>query len=124
MTTTVLELFHRTTADAARAIYATGRMTTRENTPHAYFTTDPAGTTTDGYGPAVVAVMVPADVAILDDEFPSGERHYRVPLSAITYRTLRRIVARDRAETDPCEAGTPGCCVDHGRDHGDGCDTW
>jgi hypothetical protein len=24
-----------------------------------------------------------------------------------------RIVAEDRAETDPCQAGTPGCCIDH-----------
>jgi hypothetical protein len=24
-----------------------------------------------------------------------------------------RIIAADRAETDECQAGTPGCCIDH-----------
>lgn len=43
--------------------------------------------------------------------------------------TIKRITAQDRDETDHCEAGTPGCSVDHGaeRDAGmtiDSCDTW
>lgn len=39
------------------------------------------------------------------------------------------IVAQDREETEPCERGTVGCCVDHTLslryrgDHGD-CDCW
>jgi hypothetical protein len=24
-----------------------------------------------------------------------------------------RIIAKDRDETDTCEAGTPGCCINH-----------
>ena len=42
-----------------------------------------------------------------------------------------RITAWDRDEEDPCEAGTPGCSVDHTAERnrdGDkqerGCDTW
>lgn len=35
-----------------------------------------------------------------------------------------RPIAVDRAETDPCEAGTPGCCVRHLPGDNGGCDTW
>jgi hypothetical protein len=35
-----------------------------------------------------------------------------------------RRIAWDREETEPCEAGTPGCCIDHMQDKGEGCDTW
>lgn len=34
-----------------------------------------------------------------------------------------RAIAVGRDETDPCEALTPGCCIDHNRDTGD-CQTW
>jgi len=34
----------------------------------------------------------------------------------------QRKVARDRAETDYCQRGTQGCCIDHAGD--DDCDTW
>lgn len=35
-----------------------------------------------------------------------------------------RVIAWHRKETEPCEANTPGCSIDHGRDTGEGCDTW
>ena len=35
-----------------------------------------------------------------------------------------RIVAVDRDEHESCEAGTPGCCIDHSRDRHDSCETW
>lgn len=35
-----------------------------------------------------------------------------------------RVIAWDREETEPCEAGTPGCAIDHTKDEGDGCETW
>jgi hypothetical protein len=35
-----------------------------------------------------------------------------------------RVIAWDREETDTCEAGTPGCSINHKLDQGDGCDTW
>jgi hypothetical protein len=33
-------------------------------------------------------------------------------------------VAWDREETEPCEAGTPGCSVRHCPDGPDECQTW
>jgi len=32
-------------------------------------------------------------------------------------------VARDRAEDEPCEVGTVGCCINHSR-FDSGCETW
>ena len=32
-------------------------------------------------------------------------------------------VAWDRPESDPCEKGTPGCCVAYHDEHDD-CETW
>lgn len=34
-----------------------------------------------------------------------------------------RVVATDRKESEPCQASTPGCCIDHNVDHGD-CQGW
>lgn len=44
----------------------------------------------------------------------------RKPTTAI--REVPEEVARDRAESDSCERGTPGCCIRHTRDSE--CDTW
>lgn len=34
-------------------------------------------------------------------------------------------VAEDREETEPCQKGTSGCCVDHGATQGEtDCETW
>lgn len=80
-----LDLYHRTTAATRRAILATGRMVSRENTGDVYFTTDPsAESQAVGYGAAIVHVRVPAQLAELDDEFPSGEQHYRVKADRLT----------------------------------------
>jgi hypothetical protein len=41
-----------------------------------------------------------------------------------------RIVATDREETEPCQRGTVGCCVDHDRERrttprdDEGCECW
>lgn len=34
-----------------------------------------------------------------------------------------RTIATDRAEDEPCQTGTPGCCIDHSADDGS-CETW
>lgn len=34
-----------------------------------------------------------------------------------------RVIAVDRDETEPCEALTPGCCINHMLDDGD-CEVW
>ena len=71
---TTLDLYHRTSEDAARAIVATGRFLTRENTPEAYVSTHVDGEAA-GYGSAVVHVRVDEADAQLEDEFPDGELH-------------------------------------------------
>jgi hypothetical protein len=34
-----------------------------------------------------------------------------------------RVYATDRDEADSCQAGTPGCSIDHSADNGS-CETW
>ena len=42
-----------------------------------------------------------------------------------TYRwEPARAVAWIRQEHEPCQASTPGCCIDHALDEHGGCDTW
>lgn len=74
-----LDLYHRTDEEAARAILATGRFRTRENTPEAYLSTDPDGHAA-GYGEVVVHVRIDEADARLEDEFPDGEQHFRIPI--------------------------------------------
>lgn len=74
-----LDLYHRTSEEAARAILASGRFVTRENTREAFASTHADGQAA-GYGAAVVHVRVDERDAELDDEFPDGEQHYRIPL--------------------------------------------
>lgn len=47
-----------------------------------------------------------------------GVAEYRARLEA-----EGRVYATDRAETDACEAGTPGCAIDHTADRGN-CEGW
>ncbi|WP_125778271.1 Fic/DOC family protein [Antribacter gilvus] len=75
-----LDLYHRTTPEAAAAILAEGRFLTRENTPEAYTSNRAVSDTTEGYGDAVVHVRVDEQHAELEDEFPDGEQHFRIPL--------------------------------------------
>jgi len=79
-----IDLYHRTTPEALEAITASGTMITKENTPEVYFSTVSEGGQGDGYGSAVVWIRVPEDSVEIDDEFPDGEQHYRVPIKAIT----------------------------------------
>lgn len=78
----MLDLYHRTTPEAAADIARTRRMTSLENTREAYFSTSLHGQAT-GYGDGVVHVRVPAELAELDDEFPDGEQHYRVHIDRL-----------------------------------------
>lgn len=79
-----LDLYHRTTPEAADAIYRDKRMHSKENLggrKPLYFSTfrgdepDAAGR---GYGEGIVHVRVPHHIAEIDDEFPSGEEHYLI----------------------------------------------
>lgn len=44
-------------------------------------------------------------------------------LGRATSAPAERVIVADRDETDACEAGTPGCCIDHNADRGS-CETW
>lgn len=81
-TPATLRLYHRTTPEAAAAIVTTGRWQSYEN-GWCYFSTARDGEAI-AYGTVVLGVEVPADVALLDDEWSDGETgavleaHYRV----------------------------------------------
>ncbi|MEU4534361.1 hypothetical protein AB0G15_05800 [Streptosporangium sp. NPDC023825] len=76
----LLKLYHRTTLESAEQIERERRMTSEENTQEAYFSTHLYGQST-GYGDGLVCVFIPEHLAEIDDEFPSGEKHYRVKVS-------------------------------------------
>lgn len=100
-----LDLYHRTTADAAAEIHQQRRMTSKENDGGVFFSTVRDGGQGEGYGDAVVHVRVPEHLAELDDEFPDGEQHYKVrskhlqPHHFVGVRRVRS--AGDAPEKDP-----------------------
>lgn len=80
----MLTLYHRTTPEAAQEIVRLGSFSkpvqsgmSRHYRDSIWASTHPSGAA-DGYGEAVVAFDVPERHAELDDEFPSGEKHYAV----------------------------------------------
>lgn len=77
-----IDLYHRTSPERAAVILETGSMLSRENTREAYFSSRADGQA-EGYGSACVHVRVPVDMAELEDEFPDGELHYRVPVDRL-----------------------------------------
>ncbi|TWP33007.1 hypothetical protein [Leekyejoonella antrihumi] len=87
-----LDLYPRTTRDAAEQIARSRAMTSKENTTEAFFSTHPDTASTDGYGEAVVHVRIPADWveagwARLDDEFElddgTWEEHYAIQVARL-----------------------------------------
>lgn len=84
-----IDLYHRTSEQAAQMITSTGTWLSRENTGKVYFSTLPNGQG-EGYGDTVVHVRVPIDVAELDDEFPDGEQHYRIAATSLLPEWLVR----------------------------------
>jgi hypothetical protein len=72
-----LDLYHRTTPEAAQEIYHDKAMRSKENTGETYWSTHRNGEAT-GYGGGLVHIRVPEHLAEIEDEFPDGEEHYRV----------------------------------------------
>jgi hypothetical protein len=72
-----LDLYHRTTPEAAASIVKTKTMTSKEQ-GYVFFSTHHGGAAATGYGASVVHVRVPEHLAELDDEFPDGEQHYKM----------------------------------------------
>lgn len=86
-----LDLYHRTTAEAAAAIYDSGSMLSKENTAEAFFSTH-ADDHIAGYGEALVHIRIPAEWieagwARLDDEFEledgQYEEHYAIEVARL-----------------------------------------
>lgn len=75
-----LDLYHRTTPEAAAAIHKQRRMHSKENGEICFstFRGDEPNAQALGYGEGLVHVRVPSHIAQIDDEFPSGEEHYRI----------------------------------------------
>lgn len=91
----VVRLYHRTSEKAADKIYDTERFTSNINTSFGteiYFSNKPSGAIS-GYGPSLVAVDIPEKYIHIDDEFPDGEKHYRV--SAADLLRFGRLVPRN-----------------------------
>jgi hypothetical protein len=77
------DLYHFTSPENASAIMAGRSMKSVYSDKAAYFTTHPDSEYGSGFGTAKVHVKVPEHLAELDDEFPSGEQHYRVPVGRL-----------------------------------------
>ncbi len=93
-----MKLFHRTSVEAAREIQRTGRMVSRENTGEVFLSNRMRGHG-EGYGPAVVVVDAPRTELVLDDEFPDGEKHYRVHARHINPSRIMRVVIPNEGKT-------------------------
>lgn len=81
-----LDLYHRTTPEAAETIRSERSMRSKENTGETYWSTfrgDEPDAQAHGYGAGTVHIRVPHHLAEIEDEFPSGEEHYRVHPSKI-----------------------------------------
>jgi len=81
-----IELFHRTTAETAAFIGRVRRFQSKEGDKDSgpvYFSNRDQGAYAAGYGEGCVRVIMPVDNVELDDEFETGERHYRVPANKI-----------------------------------------
>lgn len=69
-------VYHRTTRQAAASIHATGVFLSRE--VGEVCVSDMRDGYADGYGETVVVLDIPEHLLTLDDEFQTGEHHYRV----------------------------------------------
>lgn len=87
-------LYHRTSPEAAHALAQGAPWTPdpRANGPDADYVwfSDRRNGSAEGYGDGVVRVLLHVEEAWLDDEYPDGECHYRVPLKEL--KGVRRIL--------------------------------
>lgn len=74
-------VYHRTSKDAAELITRDKTFTSLEQ--GYVFVSNVRDGYADGYGNAVVVLDVPPARLILDDEFQTGECHYRIHVSQI-----------------------------------------
>jgi hypothetical protein len=60
--------------------------------------------------------------ALLEQAVPNPQNVATLVRTAM-YGMQDRSIAWTRSPYDACQASTPGCCIDHSRDHGS-CETW
>lgn len=104
----IARLYHRTSKRAADKIYDTGKFTSNIDTSFGteiYFSNKPSGAIS-GYGPSLVAVDIPEKYTHIDDEFPDGEKHYRV--SAADLLRFGRLVPRSELPDKEVASDTRG----------------
>lgn len=73
-------VYHMTAPRAANAIKTSGTMIPKED--GLFFSNKKFGPASEGYGTAAVKLDIPEARLILDDEFPTGEKHYRLPVES------------------------------------------
>lgn len=78
------DLYHFTTPEAAESIKKSGFSgTTGPEKGVTYFTTHPGSEYASSFGNTPVHVRMPVRSEWQEDEFPTGEKTYRVPTSKI-----------------------------------------
>lgn len=76
-----MRVYHRTSQAARAEIIKTQRFISKERGE--VCVSDTLNGQTDGYGASVVTLDIPDHLLVIDDEFPSGECHYRIQASDI-----------------------------------------
>lgn len=98
----MIDLYHRTTPEAKAEILRTRRWASRENNRMVYFSNRIDGQAA-GYGEAIVHIRIDQRYVELEDEFPDGEKHYRVT----DIRAATHLVDAPRWDATPV-ANPPG----------------
>lgn len=76
-----MRVYHRTSQAARAEIMESRRFKSHERGE--VCVSDTLNGQTGGYGDSVVTLDIPDHLLAIDDEFPSGECHYRIQASAI-----------------------------------------
>ena len=91
-----LDLYHRTSMEHALPVFLNGMWKSLEQ-GEVCFSTHIAGYAED-YGDTVIHVRVPFEIAVLDDEFETGERHFRVKAGDLQHEHVLAIMRREPRE--------------------------
>lgn len=81
-------VYHLTSAEAKAKILASKDWISKEYGSPVFVSNRHIGEVS-GYGDAIVTLDVPEDLLTLDDEFPSGERHYWVKATDLRPEHIR-----------------------------------
>jgi hypothetical protein len=94
----MIHLWHHTSPSGARRIWKDMAFKPEENDEHGrpvvFFSNAPFAQA-KGYGNDAVHLHVPEQMARLEDEFPSGEKHYSIPAASIKPEHFRSLYDDD-----------------------------